>query len=102
MYVEPREYLKILCQGSPQNGGYGNQHEHMEQQSKEHNTMQQLDIAFLFGSETTGMSEEEMDKCHVMLGIPTNPKFGSLNLASAVQIISYDWRMALGGRESYH
>jgi tRNA/rRNA methyltransferase len=47
------------------------------------------------------MSEEDMDKCQVMLGIPTNPQFGSLNLANAVQIIAYDWRMALGGSDSY-
>jgi tRNA C32,U32 (ribose-2'-O)-methylase TrmJ len=31
-----------------------------------------------------------------MLGIPTNPRFGSLNVAAAVQLIAYDWRMALG------
>ena len=42
-----------------------------------------------------------MDKCDIMLGIPTNPNFGSLNLASAVQLIAYDWRMANGGHDSY-
>lgn len=31
------------------------------------------------------------------LGIPTNPDFGSLNVASAVQLIAYDWREAIGG-----
>jgi tRNA C32,U32 (ribose-2'-O)-methylase TrmJ len=31
------------------------------------------------------------------LSIPTDPKFGSLNLAAAVQLIAYDWREALGG-----
>jgi tRNA/rRNA methyltransferase len=53
-------------------------------------------IAFIFGNERSGMHESEMDKCQYMLGIPTNPKFGSLNLASAVQLIAYDWRVALG------
>jgi tRNA/rRNA methyltransferase len=103
VYVEPRKYFETFCQGatlSPRNEPDGNQH--IGQQDEELNTTQQLNVAFLFGSETTGMSEEDMDKCHVMLGIPTNPTFGSLNLASAVQIIAYDWRMALGGRESYH
>ena len=36
-------------------------------------------------------------RCSVALSIPTNPNFGSLNLASAVQVIAYDWRQALGG-----
>lgn len=58
-------------------------------------------LALVFGCEDTGMTEEDMDVCHTMLGIPTNPQFGSLNLASAVQLIAYDWRMALGGHESY-
>ena len=42
-----------------------------------------------------------MDMCNTMLGIPTNPSFGSLNLAAAVQLIAYDWRMAIGGHDSY-
>ena len=54
-------------------------------------------IAFVFGNERFGMSEDEFKKCDLTLGIPTNPKFGSLNLASAVQLIAYDWRQALGG-----
>lgn len=49
----------------------------------------------------SGMEESDMDKCHVMLGIPTNPSFGSLNLAAAVQLVAYDWRMAMGGSDSY-
>jgi tRNA/rRNA methyltransferase len=31
------------------------------------------------------------------LSIPTDPKFGSLNLGAAVQVLAYDWRQALGG-----
>ena len=31
------------------------------------------------------------------LSIPTNPRFGSLNLGAAVQLIAYEWRQALGG-----
>lgn len=54
-------------------------------------------IAFVFGNERTGMLDEEFAQCQVVLGIPTNPLFGSLNLASAVQLIAYDWRQALGG-----
>jgi tRNA/rRNA methyltransferase len=36
-------------------------------------------------------------RCHVCLSIPTDPAFGSLNLAAAVQVIAYEWRLALGG-----
>ncbi|WP_367849483.1 RNA methyltransferase [Rhodoferax sp. WC2427] len=54
-------------------------------------------IAFLFGCERFGMANEDVYRCHVALSIPTNPQFGSLNLAAAVQLIAYEWRMALGG-----
>ncbi len=54
-------------------------------------------VAFLFGSERFGMQNEDVYRCHVALSIPTDPKFGSLNLAAAVQLIAYDWREALGG-----
>lgn len=57
-------------------------------------------ISFVFGNERVGMSKEDIELCHAMLGIPTNPIFGSLNLASAVQLIAYDCRQALGGFNS--
>nr|WP_116603766.1 RNA methyltransferase [uncultured Albidiferax sp.] len=54
-------------------------------------------VAFLFGCERFGMANEDVYRSHVALSIPTNPQFGSLNLAAAVQLIAYEWRMALGG-----
>ena len=54
-------------------------------------------VAFLFGSERFGMRNEDVYRCHVALSIPTNPAFGSLNLAAALQVIAYEWRLALGG-----
>jgi tRNA/rRNA methyltransferase len=54
-------------------------------------------VAFLFGSERFGMQNEDVYRCHACLSIPTDPAFGSLNLAAAVQLIAYDWREALGG-----
>lgn len=54
-------------------------------------------VAFLFGSERFGMQNEDVYRCHVALSIPTDPGFGSLNLAAAVQLIAYDWRQVLGG-----
>jgi tRNA/rRNA methyltransferase len=55
------------------------------------------DIAFVFGSERFGMSNDDVYRCHVCLSIPTAPGYGSLNLAQAVQLIAYEWRQALGG-----
>jgi tRNA/rRNA methyltransferase len=54
-------------------------------------------VALLFGSERFGMRNEDVYRCHVALSIPTNPGFGSLNLAAALQVLAYEWRMALGG-----
>ena len=41
------------------------------------------------------MSNEDVYRCHAALSIPTNPAYGSLNIAAAVQLIAYDWRQAL-------
>lgn len=57
-------------------------------------------VAFLFGSERFGMSNEDVYRCQVALSIPTNPDFGSLNIASALQLVAYEWRLALGGFDS--
>jgi tRNA/rRNA methyltransferase len=54
-------------------------------------------VGFVFGSERYGLANEDVYRCHVALSIPTNPHYGSLNLASAIQVIAYEWRMALGG-----
>jgi tRNA/rRNA methyltransferase len=54
-------------------------------------------VAFVFGPERTGMSNDDVYRCHACLSIPAHPDYGSLNLAQAVQLIAYDWRQALGG-----
>ncbi|MEO7852487.1 MAG: RNA methyltransferase [Rubrivivax sp.] len=54
-------------------------------------------VALVFGSERYGMSNEDVYRCHVCLSIPTDPRYGSLNLAQAVQLMAYEWRQALGG-----
>jgi tRNA/rRNA methyltransferase len=56
-------------------------------------------VAFVFGSERFGMSNDDVYRCHACLSIPTDARYGSLNLAQAVQLIAYEWRMALGGFE---
>ena len=51
-------------------------------------------VAILFGCEQSGLSNAEIDRCHKLVQIPTNPEYGSLNLAAAVQIIGYELRVA--------
>jgi tRNA/rRNA methyltransferase len=54
-------------------------------------------VGFVFGSERYGLANDDVYRCHVALTIPTDPSYGSLNLASAMQVIAYEWRLALGG-----
>ena len=56
-------------------------------------------IAFVFGSERFGLANDDVYRCHQCLSIPAAPGYGSLNLAQAVQVIAYEWRLALGGYE---
>jgi tRNA/rRNA methyltransferase len=48
------------------------------------------DVAFVFGNETAGLTNEEMFACQYLVHIPTNPQFSSLNLAQAVQVVAYE------------
>ncbi|WP_375136924.1 RNA methyltransferase [Sphaerotilus hippei] len=68
----PREHLPVLAAGA-------------------------ASVAFVFGSERYGMSNEDVYRCQVCLSIPTREAYGSLNLAQAVQLMAYEWRQALGG-----
>ena len=54
-------------------------------------------VAFVFGSERYGMSNDDVYRCHAVLSVPTDPDYGSLNLAQAVQLVAYEWRASLGG-----
>ena len=54
-------------------------------------------VALVFGPERTGLSNDDVYRCHACLSVPTHPDYGSLNLAQAVQLVAYDWRQALGG-----
>jgi TrmH family RNA methyltransferase len=50
----------------------------------------QAKTAILFGRESIGLSNEELERCHYLLHIPCNPEFSSLNVAAAVQVVSYE------------
>jgi tRNA/rRNA methyltransferase len=54
-------------------------------------------VAFVFGSEDAGLTNEEMFACQFLVHIPANPASSSLNLAQAVQIVAYELRMAAEG-----
>jgi tRNA (cytidine32/uridine32-2'-O)-methyltransferase len=51
------------------------------------------EVALLFGRERTGLENEELMCCHGRVFIPCNPDYASLNLASAVQVLSYEIRL---------
>ena len=55
---------------------------------------EEAQIAVVFGRERVGLTNDELLKCHYHLTIPANPDYSSLNLAMAVQLVSYEIRMA--------
>ena len=59
--------------------------------------IEQGDIAIVFGRENSGLTNEEMEMCNALLTIQTNPVFFSLNLAASVQVVCYEYRLALMG-----
>ena len=60
---------------------------------------QDVKAALVFGRESSGLSNVELECCNAMLQIPTNPDFSSLNLASAVQIVCYELRKIVANEE---
>jgi len=51
-------------------------------------------VAAVFGPEKTGLLNSDLDLCDTLLTIPANPEFSSLNLAMAVQVLTYEIRAA--------
>ncbi len=56
-------------------------------------------VAFVFGSERTGLSNDDVERCNALVHIPANPVYSSLNLSQAVQLIAYEVRMGCLARE---
>ena len=54
-------------------------------------------VAVLFGRESAGLTNVELDRCHALIRIPAAERFSSLNVAAAVQIVAYEIRAAAGG-----
>jgi tRNA (cytidine32/uridine32-2'-O)-methyltransferase len=51
-------------------------------------------VAAVFGPEKSGLHNDDLDLCHTLLTIPTDPGFSSLNIAMAVQVLTYELRVA--------
>jgi TrmH family RNA methyltransferase len=66
---------------------------HLDDRASEVATPNVPGAAILFGRENSGLSNEELDRCQAQIRISANSEYSSLNLASAVQIISYELRM---------
>jgi len=49
-------------------------------------------VALVFGTEMSGLSNSELEKCQLLITIPVNSEYGSLNLAAAVQVVAYELR----------
>jgi tRNA/rRNA methyltransferase len=56
-----------------------------------------LNAALLFGSERYGLPNDTVAKANVLINIPANPDYSSLNLAQAVQVLAYECRLAQCG-----
>ena len=57
------------------------------------------DVALVFGTEMSGLSNDELARCGIVATIPANAAYASLNLAAAVQVVAYELRLAAMGGE---
>ena len=54
----------------------------------------ELQAAIVFGNERVGLPNEIVERCNVLINIPANPEYSSLNLSQAAQVLAYEARMA--------
>lgn len=59
----------------------------------------ELHAAVIFGNERFGLPNEIVEQCNVLINIPANPEYSSLNLSQAAQVIAYECRVAALGDE---
>jgi len=55
----------------------------------------ELHAAVIFGNERFGLPNEVVEQCNVLINIPANPEYSSLNLSQAAQVVAYECRMAV-------
>jgi TrmH family RNA methyltransferase len=53
-------------------------------------------VAFVFGNESAGLTNEELFACQYLVHIPADERYSSLNLAQAVQVVAYELHVARG------
>lgn len=59
-----------------------------------HVASQEVNAALVFGNERFGLPNEIVEGCNVLINIPANPDYSSLNLAQALQVLAYECRVA--------
>lgn len=59
--------------------------------------VERCETAILFGTESSGLDNEDLQRCHRRLCIPAEENYSSLNLAMAVQVVCYELRQAAAG-----
>ena len=52
------------------------------------------EVAIVLGRENSGLTNEELELCQLLVTIPANPDFSSLNIAAAAQVLCYEIRLA--------
>ncbi len=57
------------------------------------------EVALVLGRESSGLTNDELARCHYLVNIPVNPEFSSLNLAAAAQVFAYELHRTLRERE---
>jgi tRNA/rRNA methyltransferase len=55
----------------------------------------ELNAALVFGNERFGLPNQIVEQCNVLINIPANPAYSSLNLSQAAQVLAYECRMAV-------
>lgn len=60
------------------------------------NVDKEAQVAIVLGRENSGLTNEELELCQLLVTIPTNPDFSSLNIAAAAQVLCYEIHLAAG------
>ncbi len=55
-----------------------------------HASSEAADVAIVFGREDRGLSNDELQKCHAHLTIPSAEDYGVLNISAALQVVAYE------------
>lgn len=60
---------------------------------------EQGNVALVFGREDRGLSNEDLDRCHRVVNIPSDPDYSSMNLGHAVAVMLYELALARGAEQ---